>query len=72
MALAPKQLQRDGARGGQALAWDGQKWTAGEDLAGLRALVEFQGSVIRALAETLLAERLRLPPAVEEYVNGSV
>lgn len=71
MAISPRQIRREGAGPGQALVWDGQKWSAGDDVVGLRALVEFQGVVIRSLAAMLQAERFHLPPEVEEYINGA-
>jgi hypothetical protein len=71
VAISPRQIRREGAGPGQALVWDGQKWTAGDDVASLHALVEFQGTVIRALAGMLQAERFNLPPEVEEYLNGT-
>ena len=72
MALEPKQLRGAGANPGQALTWNGRRWAPGDDLASLKALVLVQGEIIRSLAEALQNERFRLPPELEEFVNGTV
>lgn len=70
MAIAPRQIQRAGASAGQVLVWDGTKWVPGEGIEGLRAMVSFQGDIIRELIGLLEQERFRLTPELEEWVRG--